>query len=63
VAKLFGLLLGYLFGGGGTVTAIVNALTQAHADSINAKSETEKVEAKARIDTLNAALADVQRAR
>lgn len=57
------MVLGFFFGGGPTVQAVVDGLTKAHADSLNAKTEEEKIDAKLRIDTLTAALVDLQNAR
>ena len=49
--------------GGGPLGQILDALTKAHADALNAKTEEEKIAAKNRIDTLTALAADTANAR
>lgn len=49
--------------GGGPLTKIVDALGKAYADKLNAKTETEKIEADERIKTLAALAADTANAR
>lgn len=49
--------------GGGPLQTIADALTKAHADSLNAKTVSEKTAADERVATLTQAMADVANAR
>lgn len=58
-------ILGWILSwfGGGPLTKIVDALGKAYSDKLNAKTETEKIEADERIRTLTALAADTANAR